>query len=122
MALYTGEHGHEDDPHRDKQAQDDYLFVVLTRPPDSEADALFVWGHSRETAYAAPNGPRPYSSRPRTPAALPAEASRDERPQLCLRKRAALHAGAPALDSAASAAEAVARREPTSAPTGPSER
>jgi len=31
----------------------------------------------------------------RTPAALPDEASRDERPQLCLRKRRALHAAAP---------------------------
>ena len=41
----------------------------------------------------------------RTPAALPDEASRDERPQLCLSKWRALHAAAPALDPAISGAD-----------------
>ena len=73
VALHTGEHGHEDDPHCDKQAQDNHLSIVLTRPPDSEAAALFVWSHSRDASYAVRQPSRGHNrvGRPDTPVRVP---------------------------------------------------
>ena len=52
VALHTQEHGHEEDPRREKGTHDDHRFVVLTRPVAEPADTLVVCGRFGERSYA----------------------------------------------------------------------